>query len=98
MIRQFQEKNFNQVYVHTTKESGYENPKFEKIAEAYGFDYKRIEKESSLNINTIEKPTFFEIFIDKETYLTPNWGEKDDLYSDMKPCLNRDFFSELLNF
>lgn len=98
MIRQFQENNFNKDYVHTTLTSGYANPQFEKLANAYGFDYKCISDNLTdfSEIKEISKPTFLEINIKGNTYLTPNWGEKEALYSDMKPLLDRSCFDYLM--
>lgn len=72
MIRHFQEMYFHDNYYQTVPSGGYDNPDFEKLSKAYGFDYKQI-KETDDNISfDIDKPTFIEVVLNDKTYVFPN--------------------------
>lgn len=69
MIRHFQEMYFHDNYYQTVPSGGYDNPDFEKLSKAYGFDYKQI-KETDDNISfDIDKPTFIEVVLNDKTYV-----------------------------
>jgi len=98
MIRQFQEANFNKIYIHTTKNSGYAVPNFERICEGYSFNYFSVEKIEDINLipSEIKKPLFIELKINEDTYLTPNWGLKENCYSNMRPEIDQNLLVNLL--
>lgn len=84
--------------VHTTLDSGYSHPDFEKIANAYGLGYQRIIcdefKDSSIVIS--RKPMVIEMVVDRDTELNPNLPVGlpcQDLY----PPIPRELYNELNN-
>jgi acetolactate synthase-1/2/3 large subunit len=97
MIRQFQEKNFNENYFLTTTNSGYAAPNFGKIASAYGFEYSKI-----TSLDNLEKrleprylPAIFDVQFKADTYLLPNFRTGRPL-EDMDPFIERDLYSEMV--
>jgi acetolactate synthase-1/2/3 large subunit len=99
MIRQFQEKNFNANYYLTTLESEYAVPSFDKIAKAYGLEYKKITSldETGDKLITDEHPVFIEVQYDPVTYLSPNFSSGRPL-DDMEPLMDRDLYEELIDW
>lgn len=82
MIRAFQEIYFDDYYL-TTENSGYENPDFAKIAEAYGMGYFFINGKDNKALNAALNnigPTFIEIYMNYPTYIYPKlkFGERND--------------------
>lgn len=60
--------------VHTTTNDGYSYPEFEKVANCYGFDYYRVEKQKDLeeiNRDVFNEPAIIEIIVDIDTPLYP---------------------------
>lgn len=95
MIRHFQEMYFHDNYYQTVPSSGYDNPDFEKLSKAYGFDYKQI-KETDDNISfDIDKPTFIEVVLNDKTYVFPKleFGKPNQ---DQEPLLDRKLFNKLM--
>jgi acetolactate synthase-1/2/3 large subunit len=95
MIRQFQEKNFNKNYYLTTLDSGYAVPDFKKIANAYGFKYKKVTscKDVENYSFSTRKPFIIDVQFDSTTYLQPNYGSGP--LEDMVPPIDRDLYEEL---
>ena len=95
MIRQFQERNFNANYVSTTFKSGYSNPDFEKIAKAYNFKYKFVEKIKQINKKLLELDTnkIIEIKISNRTHLLPYFGK--EVLFDQEPKIDRKIYNEI---
>ncbi len=82
MIRAFQEIYFDDYYL-TTEKSGYRNPKFVSIADAYGMRYFCVQsddKEAWKEALNSEGPTFVEICMDYPTYIYPKlkFGDRND--------------------
>ena len=82
MIRVFQEIYFDDYFL-TTKKSGFSNPKFDKLAEAYGIDYcclNNINEQSDLSVFNDDKSRIIEILIKYPTYVYPKlkFGESND--------------------
>ena len=82
MIRAFQEIYFDDYYL-TTKKSGFSNPKFDKLAEAYGIDYcylDNISEQSDFTVFNDDKARIIEIPIKYPTYVYPKlkFGESND--------------------
>lgn len=95
MIRHFQEMYFHDNYYQTVPSGGYDNPNFEKLSKAYGFDYKQI-KETDDNISfDIDKPTFIEVVLNDKTYVFPKleFGKPNQ---DQEPLLDRKLFNKLM--
>lgn len=84
--------------VHTTLDSGYSHPEFEKIANAYGLEYKKILcnkfGENTLKIST--KPMIIEMVVDKDTELNPNLPVGKPC-QDLYPPISRELYTELDN-
>lgn len=98
MIRHFQEMYFNNNYVHTTKESGYTNPNFSKIAKAYGIEYRKLNINKSINKKELENgyPYVFELNINYPTYVVPKlaFGSENQ---DQEPKIDREIYNYLNN-
>ena len=95
MIRHFQEMYFHDNYYQTVPSGGYDNPDFEKLSKAYGFDCKQI-KETDDNISfDIDKPTFIEVVLNDKTYVFPKleFGKPNQ---DQEPLLDRKLFNKLM--
>lgn len=97
MIKERETAKFGNNYVHTTLDSGYGFPNFEKVADGYGIRYTRV----GLDQNELPDIDFsvanvIEIMIDAEEELYPTLpiGRKcEDLY----PDLPRELYTELDN-
>lgn len=95
MIRHFQEMYFHDNYYQTVPSGGYDNPDFEKLSKAYGFDYKQI-TETDDNISfASDKPTFIEVVLNDKTYVFPKleFGKPNQ---DQEPLLDRKLFNKLM--
>ena len=97
MIRGFQERNFGKNYSLTTEKSGWQSPNFEKIAEAFGLPYIRIEQSSDVHKmkNLPLGPVFVEISYSGETNLIPNFG-KTDFIQDQLPEIDKKLYEEIM--
>lgn len=97
MIRHFQEMYFKSNYFHTISNNGYSTPDFEKIAKAYKIKYIKISLKNNkvLDINS-KKPMFFEIELNKKTYVKPKlvFGQPNQ---DQDPKINRKLYEYLNN-
>ena len=80
MIRHFQEMYFDSNYTQTVSGKGYEDPIFEKIAEAYSIKYGRIGlfEEIDDELFNITEPILIEVCFDKNT---ETQGSTASLYS-----------------
>lgn len=96
MIRGFQERNFNQNYLHTTENSGYMPPDLKGIAKAFGLKYLAVSCcQEVKDINMVgSQPTLVEIVIDEDTVLEPNFGGNGVLH-DQLPFIDREMFDRL---
>ncbi|MBE6086539.1 MAG: thiamine pyrophosphate-binding protein [Clostridium beijerinckii] len=99
MIRHFQEMYLNSNFVQTKKEMGYITPDFEKIAEAYGLRYIKINSVEEIsncsNVLTDENPCFIEIALTDTTYLYPKLAVNKPIY-DQDPPLDREHLNRLI--
>lgn len=95
MIRHFQEMYFNDNYYQTVPSGGYDNPDFRKLAEAYGFNYKKINDVGELVEMNNDTPTFIEVVLNEPTYVFPKleFGKPNQ---DQEPLLDRELFDELM--
>ncbi|MFA6755249.1 MAG: thiamine pyrophosphate-binding protein [Bacilli bacterium] len=95
MIRVFQEIYFKSSYM-TTKDSGFSNPNFEKIAEAYNMQYFYKESFTSLDKSLFEisKPVLIEIGIKYPTYINPKLKFKESNDNQI-PYLESDVLSKI---
>lgn len=98
MIRHFQEMYFEGRYYQTLPQTGFTNPKFELLANAYGLRYKKIE-----NIDDIDEvvlndtyPIVLEVFIKGFTYVKPKlkFGNPNQ---DQDPPIDRKLYKYLLD-
>ncbi len=98
MIRHFQEMYFDSRFAFTTPNDSFVNPRFTKIAEAYGIesvlisDVKDIE---SLDLSS-KKPMVIEILIKSPTYVIPKleFGKPNQ---DQEPLIDRELYKELMD-
>ena len=94
MIRD-REKSFG-MFLHTTKDSGFDSPDFKAVARAYGIAYHLMEGTGGVKVMMEQYvlPTFIEIQVDEEIGLTPNLprGVK---CQDMQPALPREKYEYL---
>lgn len=90
MIRQFQEKNFNKVYFSTIEDKGYSVPNFSKIAEAYGYNYYKINTTKDVDNIVFNRydANFIEIELIGDTYLEPNWGRSEELHNQLPEMIS----------
>lgn len=101
MIRHFQEMYFNGNYAQTLTGSGYSNPYFDKIAQAYGMKYVCADSTNDYDFSEVTSsikdgvPTLVEVLIDEYTYVSPKlrYGEPNQ---DQEPLLDRDLYKELM--
>ncbi|MPL93528.1 Acetolactate synthase isozyme 2 large subunit [bioreactor metagenome] len=89
MIRDREKYKFGTRYLHTTKDTGYGIPNFQKIIEGYGIivsDY----------FDLSDKPLFHQILIDEDLSLTPRLP-KGKPCQDLFPDLDRERYEYLNN-
>ena len=79
-------------FVHTTIDSGFGNPKFELIANAYGISYKKVHDIEQLKPEEYRIPMILEYDADERLELFPKLLKGDSI-DDMYPKLT----DELLN-
>lgn len=99
MIRHFQEMYFEKEYFLTIVGNGYMYPNFEKIADAYGLPYVRIEGNRQENIKNpfiSEGAQIVEVIISTDTYVFPKL-EYGKANQDQEPLLNRKLYNLLMN-
>ena len=98
MIRHFQEMYFDSNYTQTVSGKGYEDPIFEKIAEAYSIKYGRIGlfEEIDDELFNITEPILIEVCFDKNTYVLPKleFGKPNQ---DQEPLLGRETFERIMH-
>lgn len=97
MIMEREIAKYGDHLVHTTTDSGYSFPDFEKVAACYGLEYCRIDSpNNSKNIKEIDykKPRIIEIMIDKDTLLEPSLPMGREC-QDLSPVIPRDLYEEL---
>lgn len=96
MIRGFQEANFEANYTQTIEGTGYAVPDFEKIAYAYGMNYKKVLYIDDLSeLNTVQGPSIIEIDLPINTSLNPNFG-RNGLIQDQRPYIDRKLYDKLM--
>lgn len=97
MIRHFQEMYFQDNYTQTVADGGYTVPDFEKLAHAYGLDYKSIRDVSDIEAEIFEgnEPAIIEVMINEKTYVFPKleFGKPNQ---DQEPLLDRELYSSLM--
>lgn len=79
--------------VHTTLESGFGNPNYKKICEAYNIQYIKYNDASSISIS-LSRPTLIEIMVNDNFGLTPSLP-KGNACQDLYPLLERELYNEL---
>lgn len=97
MIREFQERNFNANYTHSTAESGYTIPSTKKIAAAYGLPYYAVASQEDLDKIElpVNSPCILELLIEEPTYLYPRMA-RDEAIQCMTPPLPETFYAKLM--
>ena len=96
MIKTRQIKGFNSKFLHTTLDSGYSLPSFEKIAYGYNIKfshYSDIEDFEKFFLN-IKEPYIIELSINPEFDLEPSIKAGDDCQN-MFPYLDNEIYNEL---
>ena len=97
MIMEREVAKFGDHLVHTTTDSGYGYPNFEKIANCYEIDYIKVDFDSELVWDgKIKGPLIIELMIDEHTELNPSLPVGKPC-QDLSPELPRDLFDELNN-
>ena len=96
MIMERELARYGQHLVHTTSDSGYGYPNFEKIADCYGFDYIRVDSSGIDNIIYDNGPCIVEFIIEQNTYLEPSLPIGKPC-QDLSPELSRKLYDELDN-
>lgn len=100
MIKDRERIMFDGEYVHTTKESGYRTPNFQKIVEGYGIPFYLLTRESMVTIKrklrSFESPSFIELVIEEDNALNPNLP-KGRPCQDLEPQILREKFDYLNN-
>lgn len=100
MIRHFQEMYFDSCYAQTMENSGYSEPDFCKIAEAYGINSMKVtnvESEISEIKEMLEnkEPALIEICMTNHTYVYPKLAVNKPIYN-QEPELDEKLIQELL--
>ncbi len=99
MIRHFQEMYFDSRYVQTTNQGGYTVPSFQKLATAYGIQYRKVLKEEDITTDIFDwsSPRIIEVQISEPTYVFPKleYGKPNQ---DQEPLLDRDLYEELMKW
>lgn len=97
MIRHFQEMYFEGNYTQTTEEHGYTTPNFEKIALAYGLEYKKVILECDIQQGMCkgERPKLIEVVLENHTYIYPKleYGKPNQ---DQSPFIDRKLYEKLM--
>lgn len=97
MIMEREIKKYGDYLVHTTLDSGYGFPDFEKVANCYGIGYMRVEptEEFEIGENYLGKvPTIVEFMIDRNTELTPSLPIGKPC-QDLSPEIDRELYKKL---
>jgi len=97
MVREFQERNFSNKTVQTTKEYGYTVPDLRKVATVYGFDYYRILTIDDVKLVdlTSKNPAIIEMVVEEDMYLNPRLNSARPV-QDMNPPMERSLYNELM--
>lgn len=99
MIRHFQEMYFKDNYFQTTPEGGFSSPNFQKLAEAYEIEYRKIHEISEIkklsNLLVDERPALIEIQLLENTYVFPKleFGKPNQ---DQEPLIDRKLYEHLM--
>lgn len=94
MIKEREDKRFNSKYVHTTLDSGYNCPDFEKLANAYGLEYIKYDGKTDVS-NLLKKvPSIIEIKFSDKLDLYP-YLPIGDLCQDLYPYIDRTLYNKL---
>jgi len=97
MIMEREVAKYGDYLVHTTVESGYGYPNFEKVASCYEIDYIRVDFDSELKwVRKVDGPLIVELMIDKHTELNPSLPVGKSC-QDLSPELPRELYSKLNN-
>lgn len=98
MIMEREIAKYGNHLVHTTPKDGYSYPDFQRIAYAFGFEYKGIDgnKNSFDKYILNNKPSIVELFVDINTELNPRLPIGKPC-QDLLPELPRTLYSELNN-
>ncbi|MDR0773911.1 MAG: thiamine pyrophosphate-binding protein [Rickettsia sp.] len=89
MIRSRQKRLYNGQYIHTTRDTGYGTPNFERIAQAYAMQYLFIDdKEINVEdiVDKLELPAIVEVSIDEDIDVCPFLPLDNECY-DFEPKL-----------
>lgn len=96
MIMEREIAKYGNHLVHTTTGDGYSYPNFQIIANAFGFEYMSINGDKNHDKNYIpsSKPTIVELFVDRDTELSPRLPIGKPC-QDLLPELPRELYIEL---
>lgn len=94
MIMERERAKYGDRLVHTTIDSGYSYPDFEKVAYCYGMDYLKIDINTGMlkKITEIsDKPAIIELIMDKDTQLKP-WLPVGNVCQNLSPAIPEDLY------
>lgn len=96
MIMEREIAKYGKYLVHTTMDSGYSFPNFEKVAHCYGLEYKRIDVNANNKDMELDflKPSIIELMVDKDTELKPSLPV-GSVCQDLHPELPRELYKYL---
>ena len=97
MIRHFQEMYYDKNYFMTVEGSGYANPDFRRIADAYGLRYTCIrDVEECGRLFLDNKAEMIEVVLDEDTYVYPKlkYGKPNQ---DQEPLIDRGLYLHLMD-
>ena len=97
MIMEREMKKYGEHFVHTTLDSEYGFPDFEKVAKCYGVGYMCIECKKEIEFDkkyVRKKPIIIELVINRNTKLAPSLPI-GKLCQDLSPEINRELYERL---
>ncbi|QTQ14529.1 thiamine pyrophosphate-binding protein [Treponema parvum] len=100
MIREFQERNFANKCIHSVESESYVVPNIERLSNAYGISYRKLNSEDKIEIENFEFksdiPEIIELVISTPTTLYPRFIKGKNI-QDMDPPLPDNLYTELNN-
>lgn len=96
MIKSRQKRLYGD-YIHTTLDTGFSHPNFEKIAYAYGINFIKYNNDRDVILkNNVLGPLIIEIDVDTEEDIKTNLPVGNEMY-DLEPKIENDVIQELLS-
>lgn len=96
MIMERELAKHGEYLIHTTINSGYGYPSFEKLADCFGIKYIRVEATDIYDLNYDNVPCIIELIIEQNTILEPSLPIGKPC-QDLSPELSRELYDRLNN-